>query len=289
MAAKNPTKAQIAAAAAAEASAKDAAPGPALEEGATAPDSGAPVVAPTGAAPGADDSDGATSDPAKPPATTQTDGVLSAGGDGGSAAGDGISDTPQPGAADGAGPGTANGDAAGPAPTTSDGAGADGVATGDGTVETPPPANGPPADADALASAAAESTAAAFEAAAQNLDGLDPEGAAAATMAALLDAQTTQTDDETAGAEPVALNVWGLPKITDFPALLTVSNNTASRFSVKSVNRSIPPHESITAEFDWEQYENLKRSLAGPARLDKWDSLYGVQVKHEPDRTESND
>lgn len=252
MAAKS-TKAKAATTTAPTAKATDAAPGPALEEGASASASGASAVAPTGAAPGADGSDGAAGD--SPPA----------------------------GAPDGAG--NADGD------TTATGDATDNLAggvKGDGAVDTSAPANGPPADADALATAAAESTAAAFEASAQNLSGLDVEGAAAATMAALLDAQTTQTEDESALAEPVALNVWGLPEITDFPALLTLSNNTASRFSVKSVNRSIQPHESITAEFDWEQYENLKRSLAGPARLDKWDSLYGVQVKHEPDQS-SND
>lgn len=269
MAAKT-TKAQLAAAKAAT-----AAPGPGEEEGVSASTSDAP---------------GAPGDELGAGAAPGSAGVSDEGFSGDGAAG--MSETPGEG-----------GDAAPGDDDSAPGAAGDGNASAEGDAGATPGATsnvddaastgpGGESTADALATAAAEGAFAAFEGAAKDLGELDPEAAAAATTAALLAEETAQTTAENAPAEPVVLNVWAMPDIweyRDFPALLTLSNNTASRFSVKSVNRSIPPHESITVEFDREQYENLKRSLAGPSRLDKWDSLYGVQVKHESDRTESND
>ena len=72
-----------------------------------------------------------------------------------------------------------------------------------------------------------------------------------------------------------------MPEIDDFPAMLTLSNNTPSRFGAKAVSVRLEPYASTTVECDQAQYEKLKKSLAGHARLSKWDNLRGLQVKYD--------
>jgi len=91
--------------------------------------------------------------------------------------------------------------------------------------------------------------------------------------------ETAQTPSETAPLEPVILGAWKLPTITEFPATLTLTNNTASRFVV--LGKGIPVDESLVMEVTEQQFLKLAKSLVSHVRLDKWDNVRGLQVAHE--------
>lgn len=91
--------------------------------------------------------------------------------------------------------------------------------------------------------------------------------------------ETAQTPSETAPLEPVILGAWELPTITEFPASLTLTNNTASRFVV--LGKGIPVDESLVMEVTEQQFLKLAKSLVSHVRLDKWDNVRGLQVAHE--------
>lgn len=91
--------------------------------------------------------------------------------------------------------------------------------------------------------------------------------------------ETTQTPPENSPIEPVVLGLWALPKITQFPATLTLTNNTASRFVVQG--KGIPVDRSIVIEVTEQQFLKLAKSLVSHVRLDKWDDVRGLQVAHE--------
>ncbi|BAW27448.1 hypothetical protein [Pseudomonas putida] len=91
--------------------------------------------------------------------------------------------------------------------------------------------------------------------------------------------ETVQTPAEKASPGPVILGLWSLPEIDEFPATLTLTNHTASRFVV--LGNGIPVGESIELEVTEQQFSKLAKSLRGHVQLDKWDNVRGLQVAHE--------
>lgn len=91
--------------------------------------------------------------------------------------------------------------------------------------------------------------------------------------------ETVQTPAEKASSSPVILGLWSLPEIDEFPATLTLTNHTASRFVV--LGKGIPVGESIELEVTEQQFFKLAKSLRGHVQLDKWDNVRGLQVAHE--------
>lgn len=91
--------------------------------------------------------------------------------------------------------------------------------------------------------------------------------------------ETAQTLPENAPPAPVILGAWSLPAIDEFPATLTLTNHTASRFV--ALGKGIPVGESIKLEVTEQQFFKLAKSLRGHVQLDKWDNVRGLQVAHE--------
>lgn len=113
---------------------------------------------------------------------------------------------------------------------------------------------------------------------------LEPEkgpeaGAAEPNLGDSESPETAQTPAEKASPGPVILGLWSLPEIDEFPATLTLTNHTASRFVV--LGNGIPVGESIELEVTEQQFSKLAKSLRGHVQLDKWDNVRGLQVAHE--------
>lgn len=174
-------------------------------------------------------------------------------------------------------------DAAAAAGSSLDGSGP-GSATGDGS-------HGPDGVAAAAPAGDAEGvTAATGTVSAKDVKAPTGESAKASTRkgakaptASLTDdsPETAQTPPVEAAAAPVILGsgrVWSMPEIRDFPALLDLTNHTASRFVVRG--ERIEAGDSIQIEVTEQQYLKLEKTLRGHARLDQWDNVRGVQVGH---------
>lgn len=91
--------------------------------------------------------------------------------------------------------------------------------------------------------------------------------------------ETAQTPPESAPPAPVILGAWSLPAIDEFPATLTLTNHTASRFVV--LGKGIPVGQSMALEVTEQEFSKLAKSLRGHVQLDKWDNVRGLQVAHE--------
>jgi len=92
--------------------------------------------------------------------------------------------------------------------------------------------------------------------------------------------ETAQTPAENEPASPVILGAWSLPAIRKFPATLTLTNHTASRFVV--LGKGVPVDGSIQMEVTKQQFSKLAKSLRGSVQLDKWDNVRGLQVAYDP-------
>ena len=130
--------------------------------------------------------------------------------------------------------------------------------------------------ADGESLTGADAGALAVQAAAQ---ALSAGGVGDALLALINTAETEQTPSENGPAEPVISTAWAMPKIGTFPAHITLQNNTPSRVTV--MRGRIEPYASVAGSIGEEGYAQLSKSLAGHARLGKWDNLLGVQVKHD--------
>lgn len=127
------------------------------------------------------------------------------------------------------------------------------------------------ADAQALASAWDE---------AQQEDALRSEGKAW-DQAIAEDAQRLQTGAEKGDSRAVTLTGWALPEISEFPATVTLENNTPSRFGVAGANVEVAAYGRVTVEVDQGQFAKLQKALTSSARAHKWDNLKGLQVKYD--------
>lgn len=130
--------------------------------------------------------------------------------------------------------------------------------------------------ADGESLTGADAGALAVQAAAQ---ALSAGGVGDALLALINTAETEQTPSENGPAEPVISTAWAMPEIGTFPAHITLQNNTPSRVTV--MRGRIEPYASVAGSIGEEGYAQLSKSLAGHARLGKWDNLLGVQVKHD--------
>lgn len=98
------------------------------------------------------------------------------------------------------------------------------------------------------------------------------------------DAEGTQTTDEEGADEAVQSSVWGLPDIAEFPAELTLVNNTRNILVVRPLNTRLLQFSQKTVQCSTaKQYDAIKRELAGRALRERWDSDKGLQVKHGED------
>jgi hypothetical protein len=98
-------------------------------------------------------------------------------------------------------------------------------------------------------------------------------------------AELEQTTAETGGDEPLQSPAWGLPDIAEFPAELTLTNNTRNRVVVRHLNVHLPQFSSKTVICPTaEKYNAIQREYAGRAVREGWDSDKGLQVNHGDDQ-----
>lgn len=95
-------------------------------------------------------------------------------------------------------------------------------------------------------------------------------------------AETVQTPPLEASAEAGKFEGWGMPEITEFPAILKLRNASPARVRVLSLKVWVLPGSEQTVQcLSPEQYSWLQRDLSARARSCKWDTTYGLQVTHE--------
>ncbi|MBV4524307.1 hypothetical protein KVG88_29995 [Pseudomonas sp. SWRI74] len=98
-------------------------------------------------------------------------------------------------------------------------------------------------------------------------------------------AELEQTTAETGSEEHLQSTSWGLPDIAEFPAELTLTNNTRNRVVVRQLNVHLPQFSSKTAICPTaEKYSAIQREYAGRAVREGWNSDKGLQVKHGEDQ-----
>lgn len=107
------------------------------------------------------------------------------------------------------------------------------------------------------------------------------EGEARTMDLALTAAKTTQTTAEEGTASAVTLNGWALPEISEFPATVTLDNNTRNRIAVAGANVALLPYQQAVVEVSQEQFAKLAKALISSARAHKWDNFRGLQVKYD--------
>lgn len=94
-------------------------------------------------------------------------------------------------------------------------------------------------------------------------------------------AEGEQTADESEGDEALQSPSWGLPDIAEFPAELTLVNNTRNILVVRPLNTRLLQFSTKTVQCPTaKQYEAIKREFAGRARRERWDSDKGLRVTH---------
>jgi hypothetical protein len=146
------------------------------------------------------------------------------------------------------------------------------------------------AAADAAAMALAEDEARAYDAlrteglAAWD-DAIHEDGerndAKAWDLAIAEDAQRAQTPAKNTDSGAVPFTGWVLPEIADFPATVTLTNNTRDRFAVAGPNVAIPAYGTVAVEVDQVQWAKLSKALTSSARAHKWNNLLGLQVMYD--------
>ena len=107
-----------------------------------------------------------------------------------------------------------------------------------------------------------------------------------------LAAQGPELDDEgeqTAPEEPaepaLKSSAWGLPDITEFPAELTLVNNTRHLLVVRPLAIRVGRFGEATATCpSARHYAAIQHDFAGRAVREQWDSETGLQVKHGDDQ-----
>lgn len=93
--------------------------------------------------------------------------------------------------------------------------------------------------------------------------------------------KTTQTTAEEGAKSAVTLTGWALPEISEFPATVTLDNNTRNRVAVAGANVALLPYQQAVVEISQEQFAKLAKALTGSARAHKWDNFRGLQVKYD--------
>lgn len=94
-----------------------------------------------------------------------------------------------------------------------------------------------------------------------------------------------QTTDKEPSVEAVQSPAWGLPDIAEFPAELTLVNNTRNILVVRPLNTRLMQFSAKTVQCPTaKHYAAIKHDLAGRALREGWDSDTGLQVKHGEDQ-----
>lgn len=100
-----------------------------------------------------------------------------------------------------------------------------------------------------------------------------------------LDWKPAQTPAESTLVEALQSRAWGLPDITDFPAELTLVNNTRNVLVVRPLNTRLSQYGTKTVQCQTaKQYDAIKREFKSRAVRERWDSDTGLQVKHGEDQ-----
>lgn len=90
-----------------------------------------------------------------------------------------------------------------------------------------------------------------------------------------------QTSDQSAPDNPVQSSSWDLPAIAEFPADVTLVNNTRNTLVVRVIGVRLRRFgEVVVQAIDAAQYQEIQRELAPRALRERWDSDMGLQVKH---------
>jgi hypothetical protein len=95
----------------------------------------------------------------------------------------------------------------------------------------------------------------------------------------------TQTPEESAPVEALKSSAWSLPVIAEFPAELTLVNNTRHHLVVRPLSVRVPRFGELTTQCQTvEQYNAITHDFAGRALRERWDSEAGLQVKYDQDQ-----
>ncbi|QLG96710.1 hypothetical protein HZF02_32860 (plasmid) [Pseudomonas yamanorum] len=99
------------------------------------------------------------------------------------------------------------------------------------------------------------------------------------------DWKPAQTPEEEASVEVVQSSAWGLPEIAQFPAELTLVNNTRNILVVRPLNTRLTQFSTKTVQCPTaRKYAAIGLELAARALRERWDSETGLQVKHDEDQ-----
>lgn len=93
--------------------------------------------------------------------------------------------------------------------------------------------------------------------------------------------KSTQTDAEEGADSAATLNLWALPEVGEFPATITLDNQTRSRVAVAGAQIFLAAYEQVEVTVTEDQFARLAKALTSSARAHKWDNLKGLQVKYD--------
>lgn len=99
------------------------------------------------------------------------------------------------------------------------------------------------------------------------------------------DWEPTQTPEKSGPEEAVQSLAWALPGIAEFPAELTLTNNTRNTLVVRALGVRLRRFGEVTVQCqEAAQYQEIARELATRALREFWDSDIGLQVKYGEER-----
>lgn len=96
------------------------------------------------------------------------------------------------------------------------------------------------------------------------------------------DWKPAQTPEKSEPEQALQSPAWGLPDIPEFPAVLTLFNNTRNNLVVRPLNTRITQYGTATVECPTARhYDVIKHDLSARAIRERWGSDTGLQVTHE--------
>lgn len=99
------------------------------------------------------------------------------------------------------------------------------------------------------------------------------------------DWKPTQTPEKSAPEEAVQSLTWALPDIAEFPAELTLTNNTRNTLVIRGLGVRLRRFGEVTVQCqEAAQYQEVARELVTRAVRERWDSDIGLQVKYGEER-----
>lgn len=99
-----------------------------------------------------------------------------------------------------------------------------------------------------------------------------------------VDWKPTQTPEKSEPEQALQSPAWQLPDIAQFPAVLTLFNNTRNILVVRPLCVRLTQYSRVTVECPTARhYEVIEHDLSARAIRERWDSDNGLQVTHEED------